>query len=76
MSGSKPDLIFTLKLSKRPVSATEKWDTPFGIQENIANSNREVLELIDKWYKVLTKEDHIDIISSMKQKNLIKTKIK
>jgi hypothetical protein len=69
------DLAFTLKLSQKPVRATEKWDTPFGIHENTVNINREVIELISKWYKVLTKDNNIDIISSMKHENLIKTKI-
>ncbi len=65
--------VFTLKITKKPVKATEIWETPFGSHENTVKNNRGVLTLLNKWYKVLTEDNDINIVSAMKEKQLIKS---
>ncbi len=65
--------VFALKITKKPLKATEIWETPFGSHENTVKNNRGVLTLLNKWYKALTEDDGINIVSAMKEKQLIKS---
>lgn len=65
--------VFTLTITKKPIKATEIWETPFGSHENTVKNNRGVLTLLNKWYKALTEDNDINIVSAMKEKQLIKS---
>ena len=67
---------FKLKLSKKPLKAIEEWNTPFGLHENIASNNRGVLDLINKWFQVLSGEKEANIITFMSERKLIQTNIR
>ncbi|MHA2306351.1 MAG: hypothetical protein ACXACU_13270, partial [Candidatus Hodarchaeales archaeon] len=67
--------LFTLKIVKKGMKATEIWETPFGSHENTVSSNHGVLRLLNKWYKVLDKDKESNIITSMIGKKVIKSKL-
>jgi len=66
---------FKLKLSKKPLKIIEEWNTPFGSHENMVSNNRGVLDLINKWFKVLSGEKKANIITFMSERKLIQTNI-
>lgn len=66
--------VFTLRIIKKPLKATETWETPFGLHEKDVNNNRGILTLLYKWYKALTEDKGSDIVTAMIKKELIKSK--
>lgn len=57
---------------KPTINAIEEWDTPFGSYKKKVANNRGVFDYLNKWYKILKRDEKVNAFEVMEQKGLIK----